>query len=183
MLEISTLKLGSSPVCNLCTSSSKSAHLTYCISSLASAGLKVNDASQHMFSAMSSKTSACSYNYLSGSTKNFMSETPSLFDIWSDLFHEFRVDGGFASHFSPLRNKNRESNGRPCLNRFFFFSCCPDLSRIHVPTHQPPPFFPFLVLWVSSFPAKLWTPDQVRIWQDEVEFWAGCEWGTKLLLL
>ena len=74
MLEISTLKLGSSPVCYLCcTSSSKSALLTYCISSLASTGLKGNDASQHMFSAMSSKTSACSYNYLSGSANNFMS--------------------------------------------------------------------------------------------------------------
>lgn len=148
MLEISTLKLGSSPVCYLCcTSSCKSALLTYCISSLASAGLKVNDASQHMFSAMSWKTSACSYNYLSGSTKNFMSwGAPSPFGIWSDLFHEFIVDGGFASHFSPLRNKNRESNGRPCLNSLWvvvFFSRCPDLSRIHVPTHQPPPIFPF----------------------------------------
>ena len=143
MLEISTLKLGSSPVCNLCTSSSKSAHLTYCISSLASAGLKVNDASQHMFSAMSSKTSACSYNYLSGSTKNFMSETPSLFDIWSDLFHEFRVDGGFASHFSPLRNKNRESNGRPSLNRFFFSPVAQISVGSTFPLINPLPFFLF----------------------------------------
>ena len=106
----------------------------------------------------------------------------SLFDIWFDLFHEFIVYGDFASHFSPFTSKNRGSDGRPCLNNFcenFFF---PLLRSQEGPcSHSPTPslFFVGYFVWVLF----LQSPDQVRDWQDEVEFWPGCGWRTELLPL
>ena len=107
---------------------------------------------------------------------------PSLFNIWSDLFHEFIVDGGFASHFSPLRNKNRESNGRPCLNSlwvvfFFFFS----VAQISVGSTFPRSFFGTLGEFLSSKALNTWPGKDLAGWGGILaRLWVGNQAATTL---